>query len=159
VITESELFEYVSSSYPYEQKDVSVIDKEGRQILVDDFSHLMKMRSFPYTVKLESMEKYSPKIFRKTLEMADKYQHNGPVSCHVFWARSGDSSFPEHVDLDDVILYCVSGVKHMTVMGKAVVIEKDSYLYIPRGTKHKALNDCDSIMLSFGLERFSVDKI
>jgi mannose-6-phosphate isomerase-like protein (cupin superfamily) len=160
VITESELFEYVSKSYPYEQKDISVIDEEGRQIILDDFSHLMKMTSKPYTIKIESMEKYSPEFWQVAKNIASDYNHQGPVTCHLFWVRTPEAhSFPEHVDLDDVVLFCLRGTKHMTVEGSEVVINAGEELYIPKGTKHQALNKSDSIMLSFGLERFSVEKI
>lgn len=158
MITESELFEYVSKSYPYEQKDISVIDNLGRQIILDDFFQLIQMREFPYTVKLESMEKYSETLYNYTKELAKIYNHNGPVTCHVFWARTSDCSFPEHIDLDDVIIHCAQGAKHMMIEGKDVFLKAEEEVLIPHGTKHQAMNTSDSIILSFGLERYSIEK-
>lgn len=158
MINESELFKYVSKLYPYEQKDISVIDNLGRQIILDDFFQLMQMREFPYTVKIESMEKYSETLYNYTKELSKIYNHSGPVTCHIFWARKGDSSFPEHVDLDDVVIHCAQGIKHMSIEGKDVFLKEDEEVLIPYGTKHQAMNTSDSIMLSFGLERFSIEK-
>jgi mannose-6-phosphate isomerase-like protein (cupin superfamily) len=158
VITESELFHYVSKSYPYEQKNISVIDTLGRQIFVDDFYQLMKIREFPYTLKIESMEKYSETLYKYGIRLAKSHNHFGPVTCHLFWARKGDCSFPEHVDLDDVVIYCAQGTKHMKIEGKDVFVHEGEEVLIKRGTKHQAMNTSDSIMLSFGLERFSVEK-
>ena len=159
MITESELFEYVSKSYPYEQKDISVIDNLGRQIILDDFFQLMQIREFPYTVKIETMEKYSETLYNYTKELAKIYKHNGPATCHVFWARKGDHSFPEHIDLDDVVIHCAQGVKHMTIEGKDVFLKAEEEVFIPQGTKHQAMNTSDSIMLSFGLEKFAIEKV
>ena len=158
MINESELFKYVSKLYPYEQKDISVIDNLGRQIILDDFYELMKMRESPFTIKIESMEKYSPELYQMSIDYAKLYEHEGPVTCHVFWAREGDCSFPEHIDLDDVVIHCASGTKHMTVEGNDRFIEEGYHIFIPAGTKHQAMNTSDSIMLSFGLERFSIEK-
>ncbi len=158
MITESELFRYVATSYPYEQKDISIIDNLGRQIILEDFSQLLTMRQLPYTLKLESMEKYSQEVFSKTKEYAELYDHAGPVTCHVFWSRANDCSFLEHIDLDDVIIHCAAGSKHMTVNGVEVMINEGDHIHIPAFTKHQALNTTDSIMLSFGLERYSIDK-
>jgi mannose-6-phosphate isomerase-like protein (cupin superfamily) len=158
VITESELFNYISSSYPYEQKDISVIDNLGRQIIVDDFPQLLKMRMMPYTVKIESMEKYSHSFFNKAKKYAKLYNHYGPITCHLFWARENDYSFSEHEDLDDVIIHCAQGIKHMIIEGIDSYIEAGQHILIPAGVKHRALNTTGSIMLSFGLERFSIEK-
>ena len=158
MITESELFNYVSKSYPYEQKDISVIDNLGRQIILDDFNHMMQLRSNPWTLKIESMEKYSQDFFYKAKEYASLYEHNGPVTCHLFWARKGDCSFPEHEDLDDVVIHCAQGIKHMTINGIPVFIETGDHIFIKSGTRHQALNSIGSIMLSFGLEKFANEK-
>lgn len=158
MITETELFAYVSSSYPYEQKDISIIDEAGRQIIVDNLPSLMHLRSKPYSIKIESMEKYSEKLYNKSQEYAKKYDHKGPVTCHLFWARAGDFSFSEHVDLDDVVIFCADGKKHMTVEGNDIFINEGEELLIPKGVAHEALNTTDAITLSFGLERFSIEK-
>ena len=46
----------------------------------------------------------------------------------------------------------------MTVEGRDVYINIGEHIYIPHGTKHQALNTSGSIMMSFGLERFSIEK-
>lgn len=159
MITTGELLDFLTYSLPYQQRLVSIIDEEGRQHYVDDFSHLMSLRGSKNSIKLEGMEKYSEEFFLKCKHYADKYNHIGPVTCHLFMARAGDPSFPMHTDPDDVIIFCCEGKKSMKMIDRDLIIEENEELYLPANTPHQALNEYDALTLSFGLERYLKDKL
>jgi mannose-6-phosphate isomerase-like protein (cupin superfamily) len=159
VITKNELLGYLTNSLPYQQRLVSIIDEMGRQIYVDDFNHLMSLRGGSNSIKVEGMEKYSKEFFYRCKHYAEKYNHQGPVTCHLFMARAGDPSFPMHTDPDDVIILCCEGKKVMKLKDETVIINSGEELHIPYDTPHQALNECEALTLSFGLERYITEKL
>jgi mannose-6-phosphate isomerase-like protein (cupin superfamily) len=159
VISKDELLEYLTYSLPYQQRLVSIIDESGRQIYVDCFNQLMSLRAGNNSIKVEGMEKYSREFFQKCKYYSEKYNHEGPVTCHLFMARAGDPSFPMHTDPDDVIILCCEGRKSMILDDEYIVIEENDELYIPHGTPHQALNEFEALTLSFGLERYIIEKL
>lgn len=110
-------------------------------------------------LKIEGLEKLSSKLHSVCAMIAQAFDHNGPVTCHLFQSPENALSFPIHTDPDDVYLYVVSGTKTMIVDGIECVIEKGERLFIPKNTPHQAINNHPSQMLSFGLERFLQDKL
>jgi len=138
--------------YPYEQKLVSVIDQKGRQILVESFGALSNYADC--TVKIEGLERYSYDIDQFCQQLKLKFSHSGPITCHAFRAGKNSSSFGLHKDLENVYLLVVDGTKHMMYNNKMYELNQGDDLFIPAGTPHQAVNNCDSLMLSFGLESY-----
>ena len=112
----------------------------------------------PKTIKVEGMERYSKVIWNKCRELADEYNHHGPVTCHAFIAQKNSPSFGTHTDLDDVIIVCCEGKKTMMVDGAYIVLEAGQHVYIPANTPHHALNEYAALTLSCGLENYLKDK-
>lgn len=109
--------------------------------------------------KIEGYEKLNLNLFDECRYLAEHFKHHGPVTCHLFRSPKASESFPTHTDPDDVVLYMVSGSKVIEGSQGEVLLEAGDILYIPAGTPHRAINTADSIMLSFGLERFLVEKL
>ena len=88
------------------------------------------------TIKIEGLEHYLTEFKPRTV--------------HCFIAAAGAPSFPEHKDITDVTIFCVSGTKTMEIEGDEYVIHEGQTVFIPEGTVHRATNKYDSIMLSVG---------
>jgi mannose-6-phosphate isomerase-like protein (cupin superfamily) len=144
---------FITQTLPYEEKIINVIDDYGRQITLDNFSQLKKFEN--KTIKLESMERYSEKIYNH----CKSFNHFGPVTCHVFRSFANSISFPVHTDPCDIFLYVSYGEKNMVIDGREIIIKSEENFYIPKNTPHRALNKKESIMLSFGLEDFFVNRV
>jgi len=157
MISIGEFEEFIHNDFVYTQKLISVINEEGKQIFVDNLSELYKFNAC--TIKLEHMEIYSKEIYDYCKLLSSKYNNDLPVTCHVFRAFRQSLSFGLHTDPDDVILRCIWGKKRMSVNGKIVDLYADQEVFIPANTPHEALNDEESLMLSFGLEDFYKNKI
>lgn len=104
------------------------------------------------------MEKYSPEIFNMCNGLAKERKHYGPVTCHVFRSYADSVSFPMHTDPDDVVLMVMHGTKYIEMAGRKYALTPNNTLFIPANTPHQAINTHDSLMLSFGLEKFMIDK-
>lgn len=152
-----EVIQFLHNPLAYEQKLVSVINKKGEQIPLLSFRDLYSDQEA--TVKIEGMEKFNSVLFNKCEEYKRKHDHRGPVTCHLFMARSQSPSFGLHTDPDDVIIYCVEGKKTMSVDGEYVVLKEGEEVFIPANTPHIAHNEFAALTLSFGLEKFLSDKM
>jgi len=53
----------------------------------------------------------------------------------------------------------VKGTKTFVTPENIIDLKPGEALFIPANTEHKALNSEDSLMISFGLEKFIVDKL
>lgn len=148
---------FIHSNLIYEQKIISVIDESGRQIFVDNLSDLYKYTSC--TIKVEQMEKYNDSIFNYCNYLSKKYNHQGPTTCHAFRAFRQSKSFGLHTDPDHVIIYCVSGQKTIFLDGIQHILSPKESLFIPANTPHEAINENESLILSFGLEKFYIEKM
>lgn len=157
MITLCEFENFIHTNLVYDQKLISVIDEESRQIFIDNLKELYKYRSC--TIKLEQMEKYNKEIFDYCQFLSKKYYHQGPITCHLFRALKDSKSFGLHTDPDDVIILCVEGTKNIIVDGIKYKLKPQDSLFIPANTPHEAINEEDSLMLSFGLEKFYIEKI
>lgn len=157
MITLNEFENFLYTDLVYEQKIVSVIDDDSKQILIENIRQLHDYTNC--TIKLEQMEKYNRSIFQECRFLSTKYFHFGPVTCHAFLAFKDSKSFGLHTDPDDVIIYCVFGEKKLIVNGmQHILLPKDS-VYIPANTPHQAINEHESLTLSFGLEKFYIEKL
>lgn len=159
MITTDQAYGFLSHTLLYEQKVVRAIDFNHHQHDVNSFGELMQYRAAGCSIKVEGMERFSVEIFNQGRLYAKSYLHDGPVTCHMFMSPAGSPSFPMHTDPDHVIIHCCEGVKRMQIQDNVVDLHPGSYLYIPHGTPHMALNEYDALTLSFGLERFLKDKI
>ena len=160
MITLNEFENFLYTDLVYEQKIVSVIDDQHRQILIENIRQLHDYTNC--TIKLEQMEKYNEGIFEKCQELRTKYSHPGPVTCHAFLAFKGSKSFGVHTDPDDVIIECIFGSKTLYVATKndrRHVLKQGEYIFIPANTEHEIINEEKSLILSFGFEKFYTEKL
>ena len=140
----------------YEQRLISIIDDSARQIIINNPIELQQYNNS--TIKIEGMERYSNSMWNACNLLSKKYAHFGPITCHVFIAKENSISFPLHTDPDDVIIHCLAGTKKLEINGKKVILNPKQEVYIKANTPHKAINETSSIILSFGLEKFLIDK-
>jgi quercetin dioxygenase-like cupin family protein len=56
-----------------------------------------------------------------------------------------------------VFLDVIEGTKNMIVAGEWQTLRAGQTLYIAANTPHEAINQDDSLMLSFGLESYMID--
>ena len=143
--------------YPYEQKLISIIDQQGRQIYIEKFGDLSNHTAC--TIKIEGIERYSVDIDQFCQQLKVRYNHLGPVTCHAFKAEKNSSSFKLHTDLENVYLLVVDGIKHMMYNNTMYKLKVGDELFIPANSPHMAVNNCDSLMLSFGLESYIGDRL
>ena len=147
----------LSSHYPYEQGQVWVIHPSGFPTMALNAMDVLKHDDC--TVKVEGYERLSPKLFQVVQRVAQHLQHTGPVTCHLFRAPKGAASFPAHTDPDDVLIHVVSGTKVIELEDRSVTLGAGDTLYLPREPVHRAVNHDASLMLSIGLELFTVEKL
>ncbi len=157
MLSYSEFEKFALSNYALEEKIVNTIDDNGRQIVIESASQFLSYRGC--TIKIQSMEKYNSMIYQKCQELAKKFSHSGPVTCHAFRAYPDSVSFGMHTDPDDVYLLVTEGIKTMEVNSKYIQLKAGEFVHIPANTPHQAHNTHSSLMLSFGLEKFMIEKI
>lgn len=145
------------SPYMYEQQLIKFIARSGESntlVSVNDMINHMGE-----TFKIEGVEKLSDKLHGICRKLADAFEHNGAVTCHLFVAEAGTGSFPMHTDPDDVLMYVVEGSKTIELEDEVIILNAGDSLFLSKNTPHKAINEQASTMLSFGFERFLIDKI
>jgi mannose-6-phosphate isomerase-like protein (cupin superfamily) len=157
-ITESTLRvdDVLASHFPYEQGLVKYV-VGGRSM--DAHSPWDAVQHEDCVFKVEGYDKLNLKLFDECRYLADHFKHIGPVTCHLFKSPLGATSFPAHTDPDDVVLLMVSGAKQFETDDGVITLNEGEILFIPAGSKHRAINTESSLMLSFGLERFLVEKL
>lgn len=158
-ITKEDLFidDLLFNPYSYQQESVKAIISEDICINLLNVSDLT--RHVDKTIKIENMEKLSEKLYRLCRQVADKLSHDGPVTCHLFLAPPGSISFARHTDPDNVLIYVVDGEKVIKLDNEEVTLTPGAALFMQHGTPHQAINNKYSIMLSFGLERYILEKL
>lgn len=156
MIQTNDVIEFLYNPLAYEQKLVSIINSKGEQIPLNSFAELYNEPNA--TVKIEGMERFNSTIFKRCEFYKLKYNHSGPVTCHMFIAKENSPSFGLHTDPDDVIIYCVEGSKTLSVDGKYIILNIGEEVFIPADTPHIAHNEHSAVTLSFGLEKFLIDK-
>ena len=137
----------------YQQHLLYYIDLDGKENSINDIGHLHSV--YNYCIKLEGLEKYNESIFN----YCKSFSHNGPVTCHAFRAFKNSKSFPEHTDPDDVFIEVIYGSLNLILDGKSIKLNTGETIFIPANTKHHAINNDESLILSFGLEKFLIDKL
>lgn len=74
---------------------------------------------------------------------------DGTIHAFRYWKQS--PSFGIHKDPVDVIIEVKQGSKVMEVDYEKVTIHKDCFLKIPANTPHRAFNEEEGLMFSYGL--------
>lgn len=98
------------------------------------------------TIKIENLENFNQELAEACLHFGNK------VNLHMFISPIRGTSFPEHSDDRDVIIYCVYGHKRFFIDGVPTIISAGDILKIPKGVKHYAQTDGPSCILSFGIQ-------
>lgn len=140
--------------YCYEQGLIKVIEQNGKVYTMPNAGEVEAYYKVG-TIKIEGMEKFSEHVWIQLNRLC----HYGPITCHVFIANENSPSFPDHVDLDDVVLFVVDGEKTIFMNGEEFVLGKGQCVNIPAGTPHHAINRKASVMLSIGFEKFILEKL
>jgi len=157
LLSSKELLEFVLTDYALEEHIVHAIDDDGLVHILTSAAEVLKY--WPtHTIKVQSMEKFNQAIFTKSQELARCYGHTGPVTCHAFHAPKNAKSFPVHTDPDDVVVYAVEGTKCMEVADQLYRLSPGQSVHVAANVPHRAINNFDSLMLSFGLEKFMIEK-
>jgi mannose-6-phosphate isomerase-like protein (cupin superfamily) len=157
IFNTQDLDELILHPVSYEQRMISIIDNSGRQIVLESTGELFQYPN--HTIKVEGLEKYSTEIENYIQQLKEQYRHVGPVTCHAFKSFKNSSSFGKHSDPDNVLLLVVEGVKHMIYNDIIHELRKDQSLFIPANSQHCAINNEESLMLSFGLESYFCKKL
>lgn len=147
----------LQSPYLYEENLVYYIDSDGRGQSINYMGEWV--RHMDKTIKIEGYEKFSPRLRATCLSLGQYFDHDGPVTAHVFMAEANSVSFPTHTDPDDVVIYTVTGQKTMVVEDQLWTINPGEALYIPAHTPHRATNATAAVTISFGLERYLLEKL
>jgi quercetin dioxygenase-like cupin family protein len=150
---EIDLDHILTSPYFYEQGLMVKVVEGGRS---ENVNAPCDVFGDPHhTIKIEGMERYSEQMVQFIDWVRSETGHSGPITVHLFFARTGSISFPLHVDKETVLVYVIDGTKRMRVStdtDSVFTINKGEALVIPAGVKHEAINSDGSLMLSVGLE-------
>ena len=107
----------------------------------------------------DTYEEYYAKVQIKLAEQHDTLKvegiellcgwEHGTIHAFRYWKDS--PSFPEHTDPVDVIIEVQEGEKFIEIDGKMNNLVKGESISIPANTTHRALNEKEGLMLSYGL--------
>ena len=160
VITADDLMvdSVVNGVYAYEQGMVKLIDN-GMTQTAHGLMDYLDYDAAGKVVKIEGYEKLSLKLATFCKEVAERFKHSGPVTCHLFISPKGSNSFELHTDPDDVILHMVQGTKMLENPEHGFLITAGDTLRIPKNVEHRAVNLHSSLMLSIGLEGWITEKL
>lgn len=147
---------FIGREFVYQHNLISVV-QNGQHHLVFSRSDLKKLYN-GCTIKLEGLERYSKELAIKCAALKVYYDHLGPVTCHAYRAWPGSESFGLHTDPMPVFLEVIEGTKNMVINDQWHTLEAGDTIYIPANTPHEAINQDESLMLSFGLESYMVDQ-
>jgi len=153
MITLQEFDKIIENELVYQQDLLYYIDSEGKDYLIKDIGKLHSV--YNHCIKLQGLEKYNEKIFN----YCKSFAHDGPVTCHAFRSYKNSKSFPEHTDPDNLFIQVIHGSLNLILDGKSIKLNMGETISIPANTKHQAINDDESLILSFGLEKFLIDKM
>lgn len=147
---------FIGREFVYQHGLISVVQNGGHHTV---FSRTDLVKRYNgCTIKLEGLERYSKELAIKCAALKIYYSHPGPVTCHAYRAFPGSESFGLHTDPMPVFLEVIEGTKNMIVNGEWHTLETGDTLFVPANTPHEAINQDESLMLSFGLESYMVDQ-
>lgn len=116
-------------------------------------------------IKTNGIEHYSPYMARIAKYILDLVEcdDTSHITLHVFESKDTTQSFPMHTDPADVVLCMLAGSKTLNLDTDTGVlahkVSPDTPLYIPMNVPHEAINHEDNIMLSIGIERYTIEHI
>lgn len=157
MITIDEFHNFIERDLVYEQRLIYVIDDDIKIKQLDNLGQLHS--NYGKTIKVEGMEKYNYSIFTRCLELSKMFNHNGPVTCHAFRSFPNSKSFPKHTDPDDVFLHVISGQFKLNFEDDSIDLKAGDIYSIEANRPHWAIHNHDCLFLSFGIEKFLVDKL
>lgn len=107
----------------------------------------------------DTYEEYFAKVQIKLAESFDTIKVEGierlcnftEGTIHAFRYWEGSPSFGVHEDPVDVLLHVTDGEKTIEVNGKIQNLLKNDFWHIPANTPHRALNNKEGLMFSYGL--------
>ena len=156
MLTLQEFEKIIENDLVYQQELLYYIDTEGKERTIKDLGHLHSLFATQNcSIRLEGLDYYNKSLYDRCLSL----KHNGPVTCHAFRSFKNSKSFPEHTDPIDVFVEVIHGSLNLILNGKSIILNKGETISIPSNTKHQAINDEESLILSFGLEKFLIDKM
>lgn len=155
-----------NSVFCLENTDVSII-KGGLDYIAESISDtLIDEASGPdRCVKVRGVENYDSTLarLRDTIHTLAGGELVSGVTFHIFESNRGTESFPYHTDPADVILCMLGGQKDIHTKVDCVVVEETLLVggckYIPMNVVHRAINTHWSIMLSIGIEHYTIEHI
>ena len=135
--------DYVLSHEAYMYDRTFYIDNRGKDVKIvsDDFNEYyakvqIKLAEAFDSIKVEGIER-----------LCDwKY---GTIHAFRYWKNS--PSFPEHTDPVDVIIEVQEGAKNIEVKGEMHDLRQYEAVAISANTPHRALNNEEGLMFSYGL--------
>jgi len=146
----------IASAHVYEQNMIKVV-RNNASYVVNNLNEYLELSTYP--IKIEGYERFNSVMFRECKALASHMKHQGFVSCHLFLSPKASVSFAMHTDPDDVVVHMVKGRKLFESPDGVLELSEGQSIYIPRNYPHRAINTEDSIMLSFGLELFTEQKL
>jgi len=158
-LTEAQMHhrQVLESLYAYEEGMVKIVLGEAGCETAHSCSDVIAHIDCP--IKIEHYEKLSAELYACCEFLKHYFEHDGPVTAHLFISPAESLSFPMHTDPDDVLVLMVKGNKTFRTLDGEYTLKPGESLFIPANTKHQAINHEDSLMISFGLEKFIVDKL
>ena len=135
--------DYVLSHEAYMYDRTLYIDKDGKDVKIIS----------------DTYEEYFAKVQIKLVEASDTIKVEGIErlcdftggTIHAFRYWKSSPSFGVHEDPVDVLLQQCKGKKSIEIAGRMNEIFEDEFLMIPANTPHRALNDEEGLMFSYGL--------
>lgn len=152
----SEFEAFIGREFVYRHNLISVI-QNGGHFLVHNHAELSKLYN-GCSIKLEGLERYSRELAVKCAGLKIMYDHAGPMTCHAYRAYPGSESFGLHSDPMPVFLEVIEGTKNMIVDNEWHTLQAGDTLYISANVPHEAINQDDSLILSFGFESYMIDQ-
>lgn len=135
--------DYVLSHEAYMYDRTLYIDKDGKDVKIIS----------------DTYEEYFAKVQIKLAESFDTIKVEGieklcnftEGTIHAFRYWEGSPSFGVHTDPVDVLLHVSAGQKTIEINGVIRDLDEGDFWHIPADTPHRALNNKEGLMFSYGL--------
>lgn len=152
----------LGSEHPIEQNMIRYVDETQTSRMPRNVIEIYE--NLDKSIIVERMEDYSQAFKQHTSALATRVGWEGPITVHLFVSPASAKSFPFHTDVENVVIYCLSGCKTMEIRHsdgniQPVEIHAGQALYLPQGTFHRATNHHCAMTLSYGFEYFIEDII
>lgn len=154
------------SNYCNLNGDVTILENGSGRITesMSDVLELIRTKG-PGGIKSNGLEYYSRELQDLATFIKTRFCKGdiSRVTLHVFESNYNTESFPMHTDPADVLICMLEGSKTMEVDRDGVLethhLTPNEILFIPMNAPHRALNHENNLMLSIGIERYTVEHI